>query len=114
MPRINLLPWREGQRRERKLKFLVALGGATVAAAVFTFGAYLMFSSTISGQMLRNEQLRAEIRHLDKQIEEINGLEASKQQARMLIAETKRCLELFGPSAEPIRALADFVLERRS
>ena len=43
-----------------------------------------------------------------------HGLEASKQQARMLIAETKRCLEPLGPSAEPIRALADFVLERRS
>jgi len=43
-----------------------------------------------------------------------HGLDASKQQARMLIAETKRCLEPLGPSAEPIRALADFVLERRS
>ncbi|HZW74270.1 MAG TPA: polyprenyl synthetase family protein, partial [Caldimonas sp.] len=43
-----------------------------------------------------------------------HGLEASKQQARMLIAETKRCLEPLGPSAAPIRALADFVLERRS
>ena len=26
MPRINLLPWREAQRKERKLAFLVALG----------------------------------------------------------------------------------------
>jgi geranylgeranyl diphosphate synthase, type II len=43
-----------------------------------------------------------------------HGLDASKQQARMLIAETKRYLEPLGPSAEPIRALADFVLERRS
>ena len=43
-----------------------------------------------------------------------HGLEASKQQARTLIAETKRYLEPLGPPAEPIRALADFVLERRS
>jgi len=43
-----------------------------------------------------------------------HGLEASKQQARKLIAETKRYLEPLGPPAEPIRALADFVLERRS
>ena len=34
MPRINLLPWREEQRKDRKLGFLVALGGGTVAAAV--------------------------------------------------------------------------------
>ena len=43
-----------------------------------------------------------------------HGLEASKRQASMLIGETKRYLEPLGPSAEPIRALADFVLERRS
>jgi len=29
MPRINLLPWREAQRKERKLAFLVALVAAT-------------------------------------------------------------------------------------
>ena len=43
-----------------------------------------------------------------------HGLEASKQRARMLIEETKRRLAPLGPAAEPIRALADYVLERRS
>jgi Tfp pilus assembly protein PilN len=42
MPRINLLPWREAQRRERKLGFLVALGIAALAAGVTAFAAYLM------------------------------------------------------------------------
>ena len=62
MPRINLLPWREGQRKERKLAFLVALGVAALAA---------------------------EIKTLDKQIEEINNLEVAKQKfiARMEIIE---------------------------
>ena len=43
-----------------------------------------------------------------------HGLALSKQKARMLIDETKRLLEPLGSSALPIRALADFVLERRS
>ena len=43
-----------------------------------------------------------------------HGLEASRHQARMLIDETKRLLEPLGTPAEPIRALADFVFERRS
>jgi geranylgeranyl diphosphate synthase type II len=43
-----------------------------------------------------------------------HGIEASKQKARMLIEETKGHLEPLGPPAEPIRALADFVFERRS
>ena len=44
----------------------------------------------------------------------VHGLPASKARARDLIEETKRLLTPLGPSAEPIRALADFVLERRS
>jgi type IV pilus assembly protein PilN len=89
MPRINLLPWREGQRKERKLAFLVALGVAGIAACVTAFAAYLMFGSMIQSQQHRNDKLRAEIRTLDKQIEEINNLESSKQKfiARMEIIE---------------------------
>jgi len=89
MPRINLLPWREEQRRERKLHFMVALGGATVVALAFAFFAYLMMGSMISGQQHRNETLRSEIKRVDKQIEEINSLESSKQKfiARMEIIE---------------------------
>lgn len=79
MPRINLLPWREQQRKERKLAFFVALGGATVAALVATFAGYLVFQSQISMQEARNERLRGEIKVLDAQIQEINNLESQKQ-----------------------------------
>jgi len=89
MPRINLLPWREEQRRERKLHFAIALGGATVVAIAFSFIAYLMLGSMVSSQETRNQRLRMEIKRLDKQIEEINSLESSKQKfiARMEIIE---------------------------
>jgi type IV pilus assembly protein PilN len=89
MPRINLLPWREGQRKERKLAFLVALGAAALAAGVVAFAAYLLYGSMIESQEHRNQQLRVEIKTLDKQIEEINNLEVAKQKfiARMEIIE---------------------------
>jgi type IV pilus assembly protein PilN len=89
MPRINLLPWREGQRRERKLAFLVALGVAVIAAVVTTFAGYLLFDSLIAGQERRNQLLRTQIKTLDKEIEEINNLESDKQRfiARMEIIE---------------------------
>jgi type IV pilus assembly protein PilN len=89
MPRINLLPWREAQRKERKLAFLVALGVAVLAAMVTTFAAYLMFDSMIAGQQRRNQMLRGQIKLLDKQIEEINSLETEKQRfiARMEVIE---------------------------
>jgi len=89
MPRINLLPWRNEERKERKLAFFVAIGGATAAAAVVAFVGWVMLNSMIESQNQRNERLRAEIRLLDKQIEEINNLESSKQKfiARMEIIE---------------------------
>ena len=89
MPRINLLPWREGERKERKLAFLVALGVAALAAGVASFAAYLLYGSMIESQEHRNQQLRVEIKTLDKQIEEINNLEVAKQKfiARMEIIE---------------------------
>jgi type IV pilus assembly protein PilN len=89
MPRINLLPWRDQQRRERKLAFFIALGGAAAVAAVAAFIAYLLLGSMIDAQEHRNERLRAQIKVLDKQIEEINDLEAQKQKyiSRMQIIE---------------------------
>jgi type IV pilus assembly protein PilN len=89
MPRINLLPWRDQQRRERKLAFFVALGGAVVLAAIAAFIGYLMLGAMIDAQEHRNERLRAQIKVLDKQIEEINDLEAQKQKfiSRMQIIE---------------------------
>jgi type IV pilus assembly protein PilN len=89
MPRINLLPHRESKRKERKLKFLVALGAAAVAAGVTSFAAYLMYGQMIDAQQARNAKLRTEIKTLDKQNEEINNLETAKQKyiARMEIIE---------------------------
>jgi type IV pilus assembly protein PilN len=89
MPRINLLPWREEERRERKLKFLVALGGASIVGVVVAGALYLLMGSMVDAQNKRNDLLRAEIKQLDKQIEEINDLEGAKQKfiARMEIIE---------------------------
>src|SRR5579863_4399025 len=89
MPRINLLPWRDQQRRERKLAFFVALISAAALAGVAAFIAYLLLGSMIDGQEHRNDRLRAQIKVLDKQIEEINDLEAQKQKfiSRMQIIE---------------------------
>ena len=89
MPRINLLPWREQQRTERKKAFGVGIGAATIGALAVAGAGYLMFNSMISGQLSRNALLGEEIKVLDKKIEEINSLEAQKQQfiARMQIIE---------------------------
>ena len=89
MPRINLLPWREAERKERKLSFVVALAAAAISAIVVTFGAYLLYSALIRAQASRNELLRTHIQMLNRQIGEINSLEKTKRKflARMRIIE---------------------------
>jgi geranylgeranyl diphosphate synthase type II len=44
----------------------------------------------------------------------LHGLPASRRRAEALIAEAKAALLPLGPRSLPIRALADFILERRS
>jgi type IV pilus assembly protein PilN len=89
MPRINLLPWREELRSQRRNQFFVALGGAAVGVGVLLLLSYFIFDSMIGGQRDRNEFLKQEIATLDKQIEEILELENSKARllARMEIIE---------------------------
>jgi len=89
MPRINLLPWRDEERKERKLKFLVWLGVAAIGAFLVTGVGYMLMDSMVSAQEARNARLNEEIAILDKQIEKINSLEAEKARfiARMDVIE---------------------------
>ena len=89
MPRINLLPWREQERKVRRREFMVALGGAAFAAVVFVLAGKLLYSSWIDSQSAKNNLLKKEIVKLDAQIADIQDLENRKQRlvARMEIIE---------------------------
>jgi len=89
MPAINLLPWREAERKKRQRDFGVAMGGSVVTGIAVIMLAVLAFSSMISSQESRNERLIAEIAELEKSIQEIDGLERQKERllARMEIIE---------------------------
>jgi type IV pilus assembly protein PilN len=90
MPRINLLPWREAERKRKRQEFMLSLGAAVVTAGLITLLGYWQISSSIQHQRDRNDLLTREIAALDKQIEEINGLDRQKSRllARMEIIET--------------------------
>jgi len=75
MARINLLPWREEQRKERQRQFLLTLGMAFVAAVVVVLVWNTFESNRISVQNSRNQTLQTEIRSMDQKIEEIARLE---------------------------------------
>ncbi len=89
MPSINLLPWREAERKKRQRDFGVAAGGAVVLAIAVVMMAMFAYKSMISAQENKNMRLTAEIKELEKSITEIDGLERQKERllARMEIIE---------------------------
>jgi type IV pilus assembly protein PilN len=89
MPRINLLPWREEERKKRQRDFGVALAGGVIGAVAVVLLTMLAFGQMISNQESRNQRLTNEIAELQKSITEIDGLERQKERllARMEIIE---------------------------
>lgn len=80
MARINLLPWREQLREERKQRFVVAMGGTLVIAAglIILGGQYL--DGAIEQQNARNDFIKKEIAVLDARIKEISELKERRAQ----------------------------------
>jgi type IV pilus assembly protein PilN len=85
MPRINLIPWREAERKRKRQEFGVGALGALVAAGAIAFLVSLQMGAAINNQNARNQYLNEEIAKLDKQITEILALEQQKQRLRARI-----------------------------
>ena len=89
MPRINLIPWRDAERKRKRQEFGVGAVAALVMAGVLAFAVNLQMQGAISYQNERNQFLKDEIAKLDKQIAEIQQLDQQKQRllARMQVIE---------------------------
>lgn len=79
MTKINLLPWRERLREERKRSFLMSLAATAGAAIVFMALVHLVIANQMSRQSVRNDFLRNEIVVLNQQINEIKDLQKQKE-----------------------------------
>lgn len=80
MARINLLPWREQLREERKQRFLVTLAGSLIVAVGLVFLGDMLLNGAIDNQNARNQFIRNEITVLESRIKEIDELQAQRQQ----------------------------------
>jgi type IV pilus assembly protein PilN len=87
--RINLLPWREQLREEKKREFIFFLTGCAILGAIVVFLAHMTMSHRISTQQSRNNILSQEIDHFEKKIKEIEELKKIKAAliARMMIIQ---------------------------
>lgn len=78
MARINLLPWRETERRRRQRDLAVVAGIALGTVLLLGLGLRFQIEAMIDGQEARNEFLNTEIAKLNRRIKEIEKLEETK------------------------------------
>ena len=76
MIRINLLPYREENRRIRRQQFYTLLGGVAAIAVGLLVLLYMALDFRVEAQQDRNRFLTSKITELDKQIQEVAALKA--------------------------------------
>ena len=90
MAKINLLPWREELRVEKKRQFVGILGLSMIVGLLVSVLVHMSFESQISAQQGRNSYLSSEISLLDTKIKEIEQLERQREELlnRMQIVQS--------------------------
>lgn len=78
MARINLLPWREAERKRRQRDLATITGVSVAVTLVIGVAVHLQLEHLISLQQERNQFLQHQITMLDRQIGEIRKLEQTK------------------------------------
>ncbi len=77
--RVNLLPWRDMQRKEQDRQLLSIGIFAWMLVGLMVFYAHLHVSGLISDQNDRNNYLQAEIGKLNKTIKEISNIKKKRK-----------------------------------
>jgi len=103
---INLLPHREAARKKRKDDFNVAMVVSVVVGGLIAGVIYLWIELQMSAQQELNGVLTHEIKKLEAQIKEINGLEAEIAAMR---ARQQAVEDLQSDRNQPVHLLNELV-----
>jgi type IV pilus assembly protein PilN len=79
MARINLLPWRELERRRRRRDLAIAAVASIATVLLFGLVLKLQIDAMIDAQRLRNLYLEGQIAVLNRRIREINEIEKKRK-----------------------------------
>ncbi len=109
MPHINLLPWREELRKQRRKEFITTGVVCALFMGIVVGCVHLEFNSRIEFQDKRNQYLDEQIAKLDVGIKEIEELEDKKAR---LIARMQIIQQLQASRPEIVRIFDEFVSAR--
>lgn len=106
MAKINLLPWREAYRKEKKEQFLIIIASVFILSALLAYSWIASVESSIENQQARNHLLETEIANFDKQVKEIADLKKVRDD---LLARIKIIQDLQGTRPLIVRYFDEFV-----
>lgn len=93
MAKINLLPWRQAYREEKKREFAYIIAGVVAVAVLGAYSWVSSVQSAIENQNARNQMLQREIATLDAQVKEISEIKKVRDD---LLARIKVITDLEG------------------
>ena len=103
---INLLPWRDEAREERKQQFLRIVAGVAILAGLIGFVWISVQTAAVDGQSAVNKQLQAGIAELD---EEIQGIQQLKDDKADMLDRMQVIKGLQGNRPEIVKLFNQFV-----
>jgi type IV pilus assembly protein PilN len=106
MAKINLLPWRQAYREEKKREFVTILFGVAMLSALCAYIWVASVESAIENQNSRNSLLEGEIAKLELQVKEIAEIKKIRAD---LLARIKVIQDLEGTRPVIVRYFDDFV-----
>ena len=104
MAHINLLPWREELRQQKKKQFIGFIGATALVSGGIVLLVHLYIAGMIDYQESRNNKLKDEIKLVEAKIKEIENIEKQKEQ---LIARMRVIEELQGNRPEVVHLLEE-------
>lgn len=114
MKTINLLPWRDIERRERQQQFLAITGVVLLGSLLLVGAGHLLVLHLWDSQDARNLYLQQQIVNIEHQILEVKGLQNRKERMlkRMQVVETLQTNRAFTVHMfdQLIRAVPDNVV----
>jgi type IV pilus assembly protein PilN len=104
--RINLLPWRDTQRKEREIRFVIITGLALAFVGAIVLSGHLYMADKITYQQSRNDYLKTEIKKADAKIKKIKKL---KEKKRRLVERMNVIQELEESRSHVVHLLDELV-----
>ena len=106
MAKINLLPWREERRNQRKNEFKLICIGVVVLGALMVGLTWMFFDNKLNDQFQANQLITSTNQNLDQQLKALEGL----QERRQAIVERMNLIQgLQGKRPISVRLLDELV-----